>query len=580
MLMAIKKYKKLKIKHFGNYEGTKMIEIEYEAIAFKQTSRSELTVSFCASANEINIWAGVPQKKNFDNVESSGFQRNIKTERMKSLVSFYSNEKNIIQNPLLCASRNSSNNTKSGVFFFPDETVEGDIRVQKGKVLIKYEDYSTYSLKDILVLFKSTLEERVEKLNETPLNQALLDQLKSLYYTDSSNTENESNEAERVELESSHITDLWQEISCRIEILNNIEDDVEDILGFDKDSIISYLLPATIVDGQHRLKGAIAHLETIFSKADVQEEIENLIVSGIEPEEATKQLTDKYVRNLPISLILCDDPAEHVFQFVVVNQKATPINTALLGTIVSTSLSNEELERVSHRLKDADIPLEDSKAVSFATRNPASPFYNLVQTGIAGENSGKLPWTVMKSLVSIIKDLKGAKFFSETDRTDYADVWKRKLLEKSDIVAGETLEEKVENWGSDSGVWKEFFITFWNKIKQDFATEDDPERKNYWGNTDSNLYNKISLTILIADFFRFISDGRGIEISSLGDLEDIMDEWLHDIDKTYFDRDWLLRNTKKDAPGTRKQWSYIWSNYSKDPRKLPHINLYRVSFGK
>jgi hypothetical protein len=579
MLMAIRKYKKLKIKHFGNCKGINMIEIEYEAIAFKQTASSDLTVSFCAKANEINIWAGIPQKKNFDNVESSGFQRNIKTERMKSLISFYSNEKNIIQNPLLCASRNSNDWNKGGVFFIADLENNNE-RVQKGKVLIKYDDYSQYFLKDILVLFKETLEERIPLLSETAINQSLLEQLKALFYSNDEYTERENNEVERVELESSHITDLWQEVSCRIEILNNVREDLDEIIGFDKESIISYLLPATIVDGQHRLKGAIAHLETIFSSPEVQDEVEALIVSGIGAEAANVQITNKFVRNLPISLILCDDPAEHVFQFVVVNQKATPINTALLGTIVSTSLSNEELERVSHRLKDADIPLEDSKAVSFATRNISSPFYNLVQTGIAGENAGKLPWTVMKSLVSIIKDLKGAKFFSETDRTDYSDLWKRKLLAKSEIVAGDDLEEKLENWSSDSGVWKEVFITFWDKIKKEFASDDDNERKNYWGNTDSNLYNKISLMILIADFFRFISEGRGIALSSIGELEEVMDEWLYGIDRSYFDREWLLRNTKKDSPGIRKQWSYIWTNYSKDPRKLPPINLYRVSFGK
>lgn len=557
-----------------------MIEIEYEAIAFKQTNSSELTISFTARANDIDTWAGVPQKKNFDNVESSGFQRNIKKERMKSLVNFYSNERNIIQNPLLCASRNSSNNDIAGVFFTPDTPVNDDTRAQKGKLIIRYEDYSNYSLKDILILFRGTLEERVENLGETPLNQSLLEKLNSLYYSEREYMELESSEAEIIELESSHISDLWQEVSCRIEMLHNLPEDVDEILGFDKESIISYLLPVTIVDGQHRLKGAIAHLDTIYSEPEIQSEIEKLIVDGMDQDSVTEAITKKYVRSLPISLILCDDPAEHVFQFVVVNQKATPINTALLGTIVSTSLSNEELERVSHRLKDADIPLEDSKAVSFATRNVASPFYNLVQTGIAGENAGKLPWTVMKSLVSIFKDLKGAKYFSETDRTDYSDLWKRKLLEKSDIVEGESLDEKFSNWSDDSGVWKEVFITFWEKVRDEFASTDDSERKNYWGNTESNLFNKISLTILVADFFRFISEGRGISISSIGELQEVMDEWLGGIDRSYFDRDWLLKNTKKDSPGIRKQWSNIWANYSKDPRKLPPVNLYRVSFGK
>lgn len=74
-------------------------------------------------------------------------------------------------------------------------------------------------------------------------------------------------------------------------------------------------------------------------------------------------------------------PAEHVFQFVVVNQKATPIGRALLGTIVSTSLSAEELEGVSARLEAAGIPLEDPQAIAFLTRHPDSPFKDLVEKG-------------------------------------------------------------------------------------------------------------------------------------------------------------------------------------------------------
>ncbi|MAC45222.1 MAG: hypothetical protein CMI12_00005 [Oceanospirillum sp.] len=427
---------------------------KYSAIRFKQNIDSSWIVSFTANAKEIINWAGIPQKKQFDKIESSGFQREVKKERMDSLISFFTDPKNVIQNPLLCASRNSLVAGVEPKVTFVDDDEQTDDYVRKGYIHIDVEDYSQLSLKELLELFKSTLESRIPELVDSEVNQALLESLKEAYFggDNSEVTEDSFDNANHIELEESHIVDLWQELTCRILILDEDTESHESILGFDRESIISYLLPITLVDGQHRLIGASEHFKFFCESQQGIEEAENLIRSGLNSDEAKVQLEEKFCRKLPVSLVLDDDPAEHVFQFVVVNQKATPINNALLGTIVSTTLSNSELERVSHRLKSADIPLDDSKAVSFATRNDDSPFKNLVQTGIQGEDSGKLPWTVMKSLVSIFKDLKGAKFYSDSIKTDFADLWKRRFLIKSELITGDTLEEKLEFWmGEDQG---------------------------------------------------------------------------------------------------------------------------------
>ncbi|MCR9908579.1 hypothetical protein NB545_14095 [Vibrio campbellii] len=551
---------------------------EYDAIAFKQSSSSEWIVSFNALAEEIDAWGGIPQKKSFDSVESSGFQRVVKEERMKSLVNFYSDSKNIIQNPLLCASRNSQDRELPGVFF---TTESQDEYTRFGRLTVVSEDFSSYTLTDLLKQFKSSLEARVTELRELVLDQSLLEQLKLQFSESEGVADANSEQKEELGLETSHMQDLWQEVSCRIAILEENQSFEEDsILGFDRESITSYLQPVNIVDGQHRLKGALAYLEDMMSSPEAVRKTEELISSGTEPDIADSEVKKHYERRLPVSLVLCDDPAEHVFQFVVVNQKATPINNALLGTIVSTTLSEGELERVSQRLKNADIPLDDSRAVSFATRNTRSPFYQLVQTGISGEQSGKLPWTVMKSLVTIFKELKGAKFFGSPYKNDFADVWKKKLLVKSDIVDADSLDSAYARWRDEDGVWKEVFVTFWTKVRDYFGSLEDEYRSNYWGHTRSNLYNKISLTILAADFFKFISDGRGIAISDIQDLEEIIDDWLLDVDRSYFDRDWLLKGEKKDSPMIREQWSTLWVTYRTNPQRLPSVSSYASKFGK
>ncbi|ENP8323284.1 hypothetical protein ACTQ8I_003085 [Vibrio vulnificus] len=554
---------------------------KYKAIAFKQSIDSDWVISFNALAEEIDSWAGIPQKKNFDSVESSGFQRVVKEDRIKSLINFYSNSKNIIQNPLLCASRNSVFSKEEqtlGVFFEEEFT---DEFTRFGTVSIVTDDFKNKSLLELLKLFRDSLESRVEDLKELQLDQGLLEQLKLKFDGTGDIEDNVLDVKDELGLETSHMQDLWHEISCRIAMIEELsffDDDC--ILGFDKESIISYLQPVNVVDGQHRLKGALAYSEVMMASSAFIDDVEKHISEGKDAEESQLLAKKKYCRRLPISLILCDDPAEHVFQFVVVNQKATPINNALLGTIVSTTLSEAELERVSQRLKSADIPLDDSRAVSFATRNRNSPFYQLVQTGISGEQAGKLPWTVMKSLITIFKELKGAKFFGNAYKNDFADVWRKKYLAKSAIVASDDPVIAYEQWRSDDGVWKDVFITFWSKIRDKFGSLDDEYRPNYWGNTRSNLFNKISLTILAADFFKFLSEGRGIYISDLSDLELIIDDWLLDVDSSYFDRDWLLKGEKKDSPLIREQWSYLWVTYRTNPERLPSVNSYASKFSK
>jgi hypothetical protein len=72
----------------------------------------------------------------------------------------------------------------------------------------------------------------------------------------------------------------------------------------------------------------------------------------------SQRLALRYGRTLPVSLPLKPNAKDHVFRSVVVNQKAAPIGRALLGTIVSTGLRKEELERGSSRSTNAGIALE------------------------------------------------------------------------------------------------------------------------------------------------------------------------------------------------------------------------------
>ena len=341
--------------------------------------------------------------------------------------------------------------------------------------------------------------------------------------------------------------------------------------------MISFLRPVVIVDGQHRLRAAIASAESSVRKDNYQDAIEQALINREgTPEEVQRRIETEVARKLPISLLMNSDPAEQVFQFVVVNQKATPIKPALLGTIVSTSLSNEELDRVANRLEDAGIKLEESRVVTFLARSPKSPFFGLVERGLSSDTKERLKWNVLASIVRIFRDLKGGQLFGE--KNDYADKWKRDYLNESLIIEkweSKGFDNAFEYWRQFDGPWRDVFITFWTEVSNKLADKVNDDAWHYWGNPkQSNIFNKTSLTILAADFFQYLTDLRK-SIDSKEQVTLLVEDWLQGVDENYFNRDWNLHGVKKDVPGIRKRWAKEWVQYRKDPQRLPPKNLYR-----
>jgi hypothetical protein len=580
---------------------TKLESVSYRAVRIRQTDAGGWLILFAAPATEIDAWAGIPQKKEIGSQETTGFQREENGKRINELVEFYSSDKNVIQNPLLCATRVANPEV---VHFEPDPEANQSPFAETGTLSIQIEPLKQLTLLELLRRVKADLEQRVPSLTTQKPSDRLLVELKQRtdFIVTSQDAETDIDFAEEEELEASefsdnsdiqeptgvvfsdesHILDFWEEVAARVKILEEIGSSFEgeQFLEYSKDAMISFLRPIVVVDGQHRLRGAVNSAKFLAEKPPYSEELEQAVISGADPNQAQQQIEAKIARRLPISLLITDDPAEHVFQFVVVNQKATPIGKALLGTIVSTSLSNDELARVSKRLEDAGIQLEESRAVAYFTRNPDSPFFNKVERGLTSatsENKDLLQWSVLLQLVQIFQDLKGGKLFGE--KNDYAQIWKENHLERSGLVADyEThgFSTPFEYWRQLDGPWRDVFSEFWKKIRDKFANTNDEGASNYWGSPkSSNIFNKVSLTILVADFFQVLCDRR-YSIDDIQHVSKLVDDWLDGVDPSYFNKDWQLKGVRKDAPARRKQWAKIWTDYRKNPKSLPKANLYRL----
>lgn len=571
----------------------------YPALRVRQGAGAPPLVLFSASAVEIDEWVGIPRKTRVVDGETLGFQRDDNPDRVEQIAKFYSEPHNVIHNPLLCAIRQAIG---IDVSFTPDiDTADEGAPAVAGTLAIKAKVRSTQSLHELFRNAREALEQRVPELvgrqnpealisklrvqSETIIPQVSADETEEEDNAEAveesiSNTDDLSQPAEQALFEESHIAEFWDELKARealLELLGN-QFQGDEFVGFGRDAVEAYLRPVILVDGQHRLLGALQAARTsLDSDPQALTRVAELLEKGAKTDEVQELLLVERARRLPISMLLDANPGEHVFQFVVVNQKATPVRPALLATIISTSLSETELEPITDRLESAGIPLKSSRAISFFARHPSSPFAMLVTRGFENEGSELLPWTVLGQLVGMFRDLRGAHYFHD-GKLDYADIWKRRGLAVSNITNGATDGTVYDAWREPDGPWKDVFIAFWSAVRDTLGNTTNPDSYNYWGRPrTSNLFNKPSLLTLATDFFAYIQEARR-PINSPEEVASLVDEWLLGVDRNYFARDWKLSGVKKDATGSRKQWSKIWYGYRRDPRRLPDVRQYSTLY--
>ncbi len=560
----------------------------YPAVRIDQSSDSRPLVLLAAKATEIDEWVGIPQKLRVIvdeevNTELLGFQRDDDPDRLAQIAQFYANDSNVLQNPLLCAIRKSIGEEVT----FAEDTDASQGTVRTGRLEIRVADRSKQHL---IALFKETrelLEGRVPSLAGKKPSDHLLSKLRSMLNgptePDLNDIEDDEEAAplEEALTEQSHIAEFWDAIAAREQLLNELGDysNENEFLGFTRKVLEAYLRPVILVDGQHRLLGALQAADDLLQKDtnSISRAAELLATStNTDPDKIQFDLRTEKARVLPISLLLDERPQEHVFQFVIVNQKATPVRAALLGTIISTSLAEDELGTITERLEGAGVPLQSSMALTYFAKNENSPFAGLVTRGLLGDGTDKLPWSVLGQIVSIFRNLRGAKYFHDP-KMDYADIWKRRLLENSNICSEWVTHDApsaFDYWKESDGPWRDVFVSFWIAVRDFLSDTSNKSAPNYWGQPrTSNLFNKPTLLTLTTDFFAYLVESKQTIISA-DSIKDLVADWLADINKDYFARDWKLSGVKKDSTGIRKQWSYQWFSYRKDPKSLPQISVY------
>lgn len=579
---------KLNLKAF-NTQAIKMRNFKYQALEYRQTEESEPVYLFAAPCHEITNWAGIPRKEEKEGIETVGFQRTEDTKRIRKISHFLEDTDNIVSNPILCAVRN-----KSRISFESESDEKARMRV--GILNISEIDYDSLSLKELLQEVEILLEIRLPSLKDLQIDQGDIEEfcnnseeihsfaMDDNYVNGNQDLEDDESEAEaedqsksdssnQIDLgfySESHIEDFFIATKLRRLVLEQINfPDREAFEGFSKKALVDYLHTVTVVDGQHRLLGSQQQLIQVLNSEQARNFQDQLLAQGTPLNEVDALAKAKYSRHLGVALISNDDWAEHVFQFVVVNQKATPIKSALLGSIIATTLTNNEVDSITERLGRADIDVADYRVVAFLDVASNSPFQGLIKRGYESgtEAKKKLDWSVFDRLVRMFRFLRGGKYFHQMN-VDHAKNWCTRKLADSDIVKDYELHgfsNPYDYWSKPDGPWRDVFCNVWKVVQDQLATtEDDPELGNTWSYPkESNIFNDVYLSILGADFFAYLSEGRGITIRSADDATEITKEWLGDAKPQYFSRDWNLKGKgiKKSTSLVKITWSEVWSEY-------------------
>src|SRR5262249_54314917 len=101
---------------------------------------------------------------------------------------------------------------------------------------------------------------------------------------------------------------------------------------------------------------------------------------------------------LPVVVMLGLAHQEQVFQFYILNSKAKPLRPTELRRIVSTSLTNSEIDDLYSRFRDAGLDAEEAQWTYQMSTSPLSVFQGLIDFGF-GKEGEIIPENVADQLV-------------------------------------------------------------------------------------------------------------------------------------------------------------------------------------
>ena len=329
-----------------------------------------------------------------------------------------------------------------------DTAGPGDIR----SCTLTVEDEADASLAGIVTIIRSQIEARLKQDQAAAAGEAD-DELDDEGIIDADDAASDAEEEEEEEEEDNGgVTTLDEEIELGRSLLRDLLTKLEDeawCTGNEED-LRDLAKPATIIDGQHRIKGA--------------------------------ELCERRIPFSVCAIYDCEWP-EQVFQFTVVNYTAQGIPDQFITANAALSLTADELQGLQKRLIQAGVKVIEYELMRVINYDQLSPFHNLVNL-TTKKREDKIGY---KTMVGVGKAWYAGKnpAVAQIIEHIYPDIKGKK---------GQAKAQRLQRWKEDD--WGLFFKDFWSVIHDEFAGQKNEAGRSLWTVGESNLLLAVVLAEL------------------------------------------------------------------------------------
>jgi hypothetical protein len=403
----------------------------YSGISYRQSRSPDAAylVSFVAAAEDLLQWAGIPRRSEENLV---GFQRGYDEARVERAKSYFDFPENQSPTALVVGLHPPEGRDPDAIRVEMDGN-ERDL-IRTCTITVCYDD-GEHELDEIVQMVKRQLDYRLAQLtpedvedeedddgaaqadaaNDEVVGTAVDPDQEEADDSESAAEANEDAEAEAEDGEEDDEIELGRSVLHALRV--KLED--QDWCAANEEALRDMAKPATLIDGQHRVKGA-----------------------------------ERCERGIPFAVCALVDCewSEQVFQFTVVNYTAKGIPDQFITANAALSLTRDELGGLQNRLVQAGVKVieyELMKVVEFDTR---SPFFGLVNLS-EKKDAQKIGY---KTMVRVARAWYQASHpaFQQLLPNLYPDLPRR------------AKRARLERWKSEH--WGDFFLDFWQVVANQY----------------------------------------------------------------------------------------------------------------
>ena len=407
----------------------------YSGFAYRQAldKSAPWIISFVSTAEDLLSWVGIPRRTEKGLI---GFQRLDEEKRVTRAMEFF--KKPLNQSPTsLIVGIHQTPDTKNPAISITFKSPETD-PIRACELTVNFDSQSLTDL-EIRTRIQAQIEARVGA--DIKDEDEIPDDVE------------ESSE----DIDDPEAGDERTEIELGRSLLNNLLSKLDDQAWFDenREALADYAKPATLIDGQHRIKGA-----------------------------------DRCERGIPFTVCALFDCswAEQVFQFTVVNYTQVGIPDQFITANAALSLTSNELENLEERLVQAEVKVIEYELMRVVNFDQESPFFDRVNLSskVLSEKIG------YKTMVRVARQWYTGKHSAVAQLISniYPDITGKK---------SEIRRKRLERW--KDGDWGVYFKTFWRVVKDKYGKEPSHEKEHFlWDVGYSNLMIAVVLLELQSTF--------------------------------------------------------------------------------